>query len=720
MFLSNSRKFGFSNERVVGPIASGQTGSREFESKTRVDCVGECLAPRSRFYPLTSPSLQNLLNEVRESVDRPPWIAELSREQRHHCGLLLAQPWASTRPSPLINTSPGVPARSASQQRNAILHSRPVSFTQPQHHSPVTVSTSPAQRFQSSSPAPSAGRSSYDPFSPPSPSLSPPRSAGVPLPTQSPPPSAPLRLGKASLTDTHTRPHSQPELLPIQRVRLIEALAPGAQVHGVVVAGGRPEAPTIRVSTAYPLRSSPPPPPTTTTVSALVPASLSPSTPSSSSSSQPADSSRQSLGASSQAEQQSSRPQLHAAYRVCQTVLPSFEAAHLVSVCARRSDGRRYREGDLVSAQILRTEPEHARLVLGPARSTDHALLLGELADLERAVAGIHSRCDEGERACSPTQSPLHSDAASRARSREPQIRTRRQNEKEFSAQVTPSSAYRGYHGNPVARSPLPRAAKRFSEPERSKVAYNDRLDELGVTRNPGMAEVLRRSFGLQQHGTLLGGERGLLRADQPSLHYGVLRRRQYRRWADETVQRGVALAKKGRMEAALKLYKEALTTCPDHADALVARGAAYANLGRLVEAVNEFREALRVDPQHANAVRYLNTCRDRLSQSSSMASPLSAADRTSSQHEAHRTDKNVASTDRSSLTKLAERTTSSISTSTERLQEKLRRILSDEDRKRQRKRKRRERDHRSSSPSRRRERKSSSRAKEKRRAGKR
>jgi tetratricopeptide (TPR) repeat protein len=372
-------------------------------------------------------------------------------------------------------------------------------------------------------------------------------------------------------------------LLPELRAQLVDALAPGALVHGVVLSGGRPDAPSIRLLAAHPLRASPPHPPSSRSVAG-----------------QPTP---------------HTRPALQPAYRVCETALPAVEAAELVSVCARRSDGRRYRPGDLVCAQVLRTEAEpRTRLVLGPARRTEYTRLARERDELERAVAGAYHRDHAHWLANANANADEHADADARRHM--------------LTHTDTRTHAHQPVrtHAQALSSSPPPSSPSRVPE-ARDTAAYNAQLRRSGTARNPRLAEVLRRSFGLQEHGTLLGGgHRGLHRLDQPVLHYGVLRRRQYRRWADDAVRRGVVLAKRGRVEAALKLYKEALGTCPDHADALVARGAAYANLGRLVHAVNEFRAALRVEPQHANALRYLSTCRDRLAAESGTGSNPNSA----------------------------------------------------------------------------------------------
>jgi tetratricopeptide (TPR) repeat protein len=50
-------------------------------------------------------------------------------------------------------------------------------------------------------------------------------------------------------------------------------------------------------------------------------------------------------------------------------------------------------------------------------------------------------------------------------------------------------------------------------------------------------------------------------------------------------LRRGVALAKRGNLEAALPCYDQALELDPGNADALVARGAAHANRERWQEA---------------------------------------------------------------------------------------------------------------------------------------
>lgn len=77
--------------------------------------------------------------------------------------------------------------------------------------------------------------------------------------------------------------------------------------------------------------------------------------------------------------------------------------------------------------------------------------------------------------------------------------------------------------------------------------------------------------------------------------------------WAAEAVRRGVAHARGGDLEAALRCYAQALELVPEHRDAHVARGAALANCGRLAEGREACEAALRLDPSDRNAQQYLD-----------------------------------------------------------------------------------------------------------------
>ena len=68
----------------------------------------------------------------------------------------------------------------------------------------------------------------------------------------------------------------------------------------------------------------------------------------------------------------------------------------------------------------------------------------------------------------------------------------------------------------------------------------------------------------------------------------------------------GVALAKGGRMEAAIGHYQEALRLKPDWAEAYNNLGNALYQRGRTAEAIRQFQEALRLKPDYAEARKNL------------------------------------------------------------------------------------------------------------------
>lgn len=97
---------------------------------------------------------------------------------------------------------------------------------------------------------------------------------------------------------------------------------------------------------------------------------------------------------------------------------------------------------------------------------------------------------------------------------------------------------------------------------------------------------------------------------------YVQLRKEQNRKWADESVARGVSLAKVGRVNEALSAYRHAIDLDPTHADAYVARGAAMANAERYLEAIADLEAGLHCQPDHPNAQKYLEETRQRLMRS--------------------------------------------------------------------------------------------------------
>eukprot|EP00727_Mastigamoeba_balamuthi_P000847 m51a1_g1076 hypothetical protein (418) ;mRNA; f:5926-7646 len=115
---------------------------------------------------------------------------------------------------------------------------------------------------------------------------------------------------------------------------------------------------------------------------------------------------------------------------------------------------------------------------------------------------------------------------------------------------------------------------------------------------NPNALEQLVQSLGLEEDASFLPDD-----ALPSDWHYDVLHAKQNRKWAQETVVKGVELAKKGDYQKAMVCYKQAIEVDPQNADAYVARGAAYANQDKLHEAVREFERALEIDPSFPNAL---------------------------------------------------------------------------------------------------------------------
>lgn len=95
--------------------------------------------------------------------------------------------------------------------------------------------------------------------------------------------------------------------------------------------------------------------------------------------------------------------------------------------------------------------------------------------------------------------------------------------------------------------------------------------------------------------------------------------------WAAEAVRRGVAHARGGDLEAALRCYAQALELVPTSIDAHVARGAALANCGRLAEGRQACEAALRLDPSDRNAQQYLDAIVAKLAAQPAQAMPNTA-----------------------------------------------------------------------------------------------
>eukprot|EP01111_Echinosteliopsis_oligospora_P015102 TRINITY_DN5858_c1_g1_i1.p1 TRINITY_DN5858_c1_g1~~TRINITY_DN5858_c1_g1_i1.p1 ORF type:complete len:230 (-),score=70.87 TRINITY_DN5858_c1_g1_i1:185-874(-) len=89
--------------------------------------------------------------------------------------------------------------------------------------------------------------------------------------------------------------------------------------------------------------------------------------------------------------------------------------------------------------------------------------------------------------------------------------------------------------------------------------------------------------------------------------NYEILREKQNKTWAQDTVALGITHAKAGNYKKAMHFYEQAIDVYPLLPDAFVARGAAYANLSMLEAAIEEFKKAVELEPSHPNALKYLD-----------------------------------------------------------------------------------------------------------------
>ena len=123
----------------------------------------------------------------------------------------------------------------------------------------------------------------------------------------------------------------------------------------------------------------------------------------------------------------------------------------------------------------------------------------------------------------------------------------------------------------------------------------------------------MRTQLASSQHATLVSPPQTAASAANVVALASALKSETQSAWAAEAVRRGVAHAKGGDLEAALRCYAQALELDPAHRDAHVARGAALANCGRLREGREACEAALRLDPSDRNARQYLDAITAKL-----------------------------------------------------------------------------------------------------------
>jgi len=111
----------------------------------------------------------------------------------------------------------------------------------------------------------------------------------------------------------------------------------------------------------------------------------------------------------------------------------------------------------------------------------------------------------------------------------------------------------------------------------------------------------MKRAYGISNYSSLM---------TKPKVNeewkYENLREVQTEEWAHKNLEDGIAHAKSGRHERALKCYQQCLDVRPDNTDCMVAMGAAMAHQCRFEEAKKFIHRALQIDPETRNAQAYL------------------------------------------------------------------------------------------------------------------
>jgi len=142
---------------------------------------------------------------------------------------------------------------------------------------------------------------------------------------------------------------------------------------------------------------------------------------------------------------------------------------------------------------------------------------------------------------------------------------------------------------------------------EQRHKAWLEKVNQHPLYRNPHGHNLMIHAFNIKQyvsclhHGAVLGGY-------DPKNNHKTLRANQNKAFARKSLEKGVAFAKQGQTESAVKCYDHALEIDPQFTDALVAKGALLAKgpEKNYDEAISLLERALKIDPLTENALEYL------------------------------------------------------------------------------------------------------------------
>ncbi len=164
---------------------------------------------------------------------------------------------------------------------------------------------------------------------------------------------------------------------------------------------------------------------------------------------------------------------------------------------------------------------------------------------------------------------------------------------------------YGGSSGGMSGAYPI---VRRPNKPKPKARSFLDTVHRKPLFKNPEGLTLMIQAYNVNEHGSVIPRQ-----AVPAGEFYRALRHEQNQKWAEESVSRGVVLARAAQYDNAIRCYQHALDIEPKFAHAYVAMGAAYIKQNNLKDAIKHLQTAIGIDPHVPNAHAYLEKAEQRV-----------------------------------------------------------------------------------------------------------